>query len=68
MTKWLDDWFNQASVATGDPTRRAIADVHRKCTDTGQELIREAVARGWHVLETDAHYVLIPTGKMGVRC
>ena len=68
MTKWLQDWFSQASVQSGDPTRRAIADVHQMCSDTGQELLREAVALGWHVLETDTHYVLIPSGVMKVRC
>jgi len=68
MTKWLQDWFGQQSVVNGDPTRRAITDVHYMCGDTGQELIKEAVILGWHVIDTGTHYVLIPTGTMSVRC
>jgi hypothetical protein len=68
MTKWLAGWFNQSSVNGGDPTRRAKADVHKMCSDTGQELEREARARGWHVLDTGTHYVLIPSGQMNVVC
>jgi hypothetical protein len=68
MTQWLQDWFNQSSVQAGDPTRRAVADVHKMCGDTGQELTREAINAGWHVLTTGTHYVLIPTGNMSVVC
>lgn len=68
MTRWLQDWFSQTSVQTGDPTRRAISDVHSMCGDSGQELIREAQNFGWHVLETQTHYILIPSGVMQVRC
>ena len=68
MTNWLQDWFKQGSVRNGDPTRRAITDVHKMCADTGQELIKEASNMGWHVLETDTHYVLVPSGTMKVRC
>lgn len=68
MTQWLKDWFNQPSVVSGDPTRRAIADVHKMCSDTGQELKREASNYGWHVIVTDTHYVLIPSGTMSVMC
>lgn len=57
MTQWLQDWFNQASVQAGDPTRRAIADVHKFCGDQGQELKAEAVKAGWHVVATSTHYV-----------
>lgn len=68
MTQWLKDWFNQASVLNGDPTRRSIADVHRMCGDTGQELRQEAINYGWHVISTNTHYILIPTGFMNVVC
>ena len=68
MTQWLKDWFNQPSVIAGDPTRRSIADVHRMCGDTGQELRMEAVNAGWHVVATNTHYILIPTGAMAVVC
>jgi len=68
MTKWLQDWFNQPSVQSGDPTRRAIADVHKMCNDAGQELVHEASKLNWHVLETDNHYILIHSGTMKVRC
>ena len=68
MTQWLQDWFNQASVQAGDPTRRAIADVHRFCGDQGQELKAEAVKAGWHVVATSTHYILIPAGAMSVMC
>ena len=68
VTKWLQDWFSQPSVVNGDPTRRAIADVHAMCGDAGQELIREAINAGWHVLDTGTHYVLVPSGTMNVRC
>ena len=68
MPKWLDDWLNQTSTGGGNPTRRAISDVHTQCSDTGQQLIAEAMARNWHVLETDTHWVVIPNGTMKVRC
>ena len=68
MTKWLQDWFSQPSVVNGDPTRRSIEDVHRMCGDTGQELLKEAVHAGWHVVKTNTHYVLIPSGTMSVVC
>ena len=68
MTQWLQDWFNQPSVRAGDPTRRAITDVHRFCGDTGQELKNEALLSGWHVVATNTHYVLIPSGTMSVVC
>ncbi|PTT78953.1 hypothetical protein DBR42_22445 [Pelomonas sp. HMWF004] len=68
MTKWLSGWFNQSSVLSGDPTRRAKTDVHLQCSDTGQEIKAEALARGWHLLDTGTHYVLIPTGQMAVVC
>jgi len=68
MTKWLADWFSQPSVLSGDPTRRAKSDVHNMCGDTGQEIKAEAQARGWHVLDTGTHYVLVPTGQMGLVC
>lgn len=68
MNKWLEQWFSQPSAAKGDPTRRAIDDVHKHCNDNGQELLREATAKGWHVVETDKHYVLIPSGKAQIRC
>ena len=68
MNKWLEQWFNQLSVAKGDPTRRAVGDVHHHCNDMGQELMRQAKARGWHVVETDKHYVLIPSGMAKIRC
>lgn len=68
MTKWLQDWFDQPSVRNGDPTRRAKADVHSACSDTGQELKAEAVNQGWHVLDTSTHYVLVPSGQMTVVC
>jgi hypothetical protein len=69
MTKWLQDWFNQPSVQAGDPARRAIADVHKACSDQGQEIKREAVIAGWHVVATETHYVLIPSsGKVSVIC
>jgi hypothetical protein len=67
-TIWLDDWLTQTSTGSGDPTRRAISDVHKQCSDTGQELVHEASLRGWHVVETDTHYVIIPSGTMKVRC
>lgn len=68
MTKWLSDWFAQPSVMAGDPTRRSKSDVHTMCADTGSELKREAVQRGWHVLDTGTHYVLVPSGQMTVVC
>lgn len=68
VTRWLQDWFSQPSVVAGDPTRRSIEDVHRICGDNGDELRREAVTAGWHVVCTDTHYVLIPNGTMSVVC
>lgn len=68
MTKWLADWFSQQSVVSGDPTRRAITDVHKECSDSGQELKSEAITRGWHVVKTDSHYILIPTGNVSIIC
>lgn len=68
MTQWLQGWFQQSSVLGGDPTRRAIADVHKMCSDNGQELKQEAINAGWHVLTTSTHYVLIPSGTMSVVC
>jgi hypothetical protein len=61
--QWLADWFQQASVIAGDPTRRAIDDVCRQCGDNGDELRREAQAKNWHVIKTEAHHVVIPAGK-----
>lgn len=68
MTRWLQDWFDQQSVLDGDPTRRSIEAVHRACTDTGDELKQEAMNLGWHVVRTDTHYILIPSGTMTVIC
>jgi hypothetical protein len=68
VTKWLSDWFSQTSVVSGDPTRRKMDDVHKACSDTGDELKREAQAKGWHVFKTDTHYVLIPAGKVEIVC
>lgn len=68
MTQWLQDWFQQSSVQGGDPARRAIADVHKFCSDTGQELTLEATKLGWHVVATDTHYVLIPSGTVKLVC
>jgi hypothetical protein len=67
MNRWLEQWFAQPSVGKGDPTRRAVADVHKHCSDSGQELFKEAKARGWHVVETDKHYVLLPSGFARIR-
>jgi hypothetical protein len=68
VTKWLQDWFNQPSVVSGDPTRRSIEDVHRMCGGSVDELRSEAVKAGWHVVCTNTHYVLIPNGTMSVVC
>ena len=68
MTKWLSDWFNQASVIAGDPTRRSKSDVHSMCGGSDVELKQEAILRGWHVLDTGTHYVLVPSGQMSVLC
>lgn len=65
-TKWLEKWLTQASSGNGDPTRRAKSDVDTQSSLA--ELTTEAQARGWHVLDTGDHYVLIPTGKMQVIC
>lgn len=68
MNKWLEQWMSQPSVAKGDPTRRLIRDVHYHCKDEGEELIRIATAKGYHVVRTDKHYVLLLTGEIKIVC
>ena len=68
VTKWLQDWFNQPSVVSGDPTRSSIEDVHRMCGGSVDELRSEAVKAGWHVVCMNTHYVLIPNGTISVVC
>ena len=68
MTPILEKWFKQISVRRGEPTRRKIADVWKACSDKGDELRREVQARKSHVIETESHYVLLPTGKADIFC
>ncbi len=68
MTQWLKNWLDQDSSQDGDPTRRSKEHVHSNCSDTGQELVKEAKARGWHVVETENHYILIRSGEFKIRC
>lgn len=68
MTPWLKAWLHQTSSVGGDPTRRAKADVHNHCADAGQELVAEAKALSWHVVETTNHYIIIRSGEFKIRC
>ena len=66
MSAWVDQMF-QAQAASGGVVRRARADVDKLASL--QEVIAEARARGFHVVETgDQVVVLCHPGQMVIHC
>lgn len=68
MNEWLKAWFEQTSSQNGEPTRRAKDDVHRMCSDRGEQMIEAAKGRRWHIVATETHYILIPSGTVEILC
>jgi hypothetical protein len=66
MSAWVDQIF-QAQAANGGVVRRSRADVDKQASLT--EVITEAVAKGFHVIETgDQVVVLCHPGQLVVHC
>ena len=66
MRAWVDQIF-QADAAKGGVVRRARADVDKYASLT--EIIAEACARGFHVIETgDQVVVLCHPGQLVIHC
>ena len=68
MNSWLRQWFDGPwQSRAGGVTRRARRDVDRMASIV--EVITEARARGWHVIETgDQVVVLCHDGDVRVHC
>ena len=66
MSAWIDQIFG-AQAANGGVVRRSIADVNKYASLA--EVIAEAQAKGFHVIETgDQVVVLCHPGQLVVHC
>ncbi len=54
---WLAQVFRSKSAANGGVVRRRISDVHREIGREALEL--EVRRRGWHMLQSEGHYVIL---------
>ena len=67
MNAWIEQWFGAQQASSGVVIRRALADVQQYASL--DEVIDEAQARGWHVIETgDQIVVLCHEGAIQVHC
>jgi hypothetical protein len=67
MNEWTQQWFDANQAQTGGVIRRNRKDVDKYASLS--EVVREARARGWHVLETGEQVVLLcHEGDMRIYC
>ena len=64
---WVNQIFSAQQAQSGGVVRRNISDVERYASL--DEVVEEAVARGFHVVETgDQLVILCHTGALHIHC